>query len=387
MIYTLDLETSILHKGNPYVPTNFIVTTHVLNPSGVACCRFWDDPLFLTQAREATQQATLLVGFNLKFDLAWLKRHDIECREGIRIWDCQIAEFILSGQTNPFPSLDDCAALYNLPLKKNVVAEYWDKGISTENIPREIVEEYGNHDIWLTHEVYQKQVTDPRMTPELHKLILLAGLDMLVLMDMEFNGVVYNTEGSLEEAAKLTEELNAINLELNTLAGTACNWDSGDQLSCFLFGGAFTSTVTEPVTKVYKTGPRAGQEYVRNEFVRTDVHTFEGLFKPIKGTELKKSNEQSKLYSTAEDVLLQLKGKSKVQQRVLFLLSRRSTIAKLVGTYLQALPDLLQEMNWGNVIHGSFNQCIARTGRLSSSKPNMQNAPEDVDLFMVSRYD
>src|SRR5205807_6908048 len=48
-------------------------------------------------------------------------------------------------------------------------------------------------------------------------------------------------------------------------------------------------------------------------------------------------------------------------------------IAKLKGTYVDALPDLVNP-DTGR-IHASFNQTVAATGRLSSSDPNLQNIP------------
>src|SRR5437868_13051837 len=48
-------------------------------------------------------------------------------------------------------------------------------------------------------------------------------------------------------------------------------------------------------------------------------------------------------------------------------------IAKLKGTYVDALPELVNP-DTGRV-HASFNQTVAATGRLSSSDPNLQNIP------------
>ncbi|MGE3808177.1 MAG: DNA polymerase I [Gemmataceae bacterium] len=48
-------------------------------------------------------------------------------------------------------------------------------------------------------------------------------------------------------------------------------------------------------------------------------------------------------------------------------------IAKLKGTYVDALPGLVNP-DTGRV-HASFNQTVAATGRLSSSDPNLQNIP------------
>ncbi|MCI0637916.1 MAG: DNA polymerase I [Gemmataceae bacterium] len=48
-------------------------------------------------------------------------------------------------------------------------------------------------------------------------------------------------------------------------------------------------------------------------------------------------------------------------------------IAKLKGTYVDALPALVNEAT--GRVHASFNQTVAATGRLSSSDPNLQNIP------------
>jgi DNA polymerase-1 len=49
------------------------------------------------------------------------------------------------------------------------------------------------------------------------------------------------------------------------------------------------------------------------------------------------------------------------------------SIAKLKNTYVEALPELIDPQT--GLIHTSFNQNIAVTGRLSSNNPNLQNIP------------
>jgi DNA polymerase-1 len=48
-------------------------------------------------------------------------------------------------------------------------------------------------------------------------------------------------------------------------------------------------------------------------------------------------------------------------------------IAKLKGTYVDALPGMIEPRT--GRIHASFNQTVASTGRLSASDPNLQNIP------------
>ena len=92
------------------------------------------------------------------------------------------------------------------------------------------------------------------------------------------------------------------------------------------------------------------------------------------------------MYSTSGDVLKQLKSKSKLQKVIVTLLNERADLAKLGGTYYTGLPDLMDIMHWKDFIHGQFNQTIVRTGRLSSSKPNLQNNPPDSDELFESRF-
>lgn len=73
--------------------------------------------------------------------------------------------------------------------------------------------------------------------------------------------------------------------------------------------------------------------------------------------------------STAVEVLEALSLKHPLPR----LLIQHRQLSKLKGTYLDALPELVNP-DTGRV-HASFNQVVAATGRLSSSDPNLQNIP------------
>jgi DNA polymerase-1 len=63
-----------------------------------------------------------------------------------------------------------------------------------------------------------------------------------------------------------------------------------------------------------------------------------------------------------------------------------SKLEKRNGTYYKGLVKLREEMHWPeNKLHGQFNQCVAATGRLSSSKPNLQNFDSSLqDIFITA---
>ena len=391
---TYDVETSIFNFGNPYDVRNILVSYSVKVDDAPIVHKRYDEPDFKTYLQECFKQATLLVGQNLKFDLSWARHIGCVVPERCRVFDTQLCEFVLSGQTNSFASLNSLAELYGLPTKLDEVASFWEKGISTEDIPADVVEEYNNYDVQLTYDVYQRQLEDPRMTGALKKLILLQGADLLVLQEMEYNGIKFDKEKSLQEANKLKKELDGLKAELTKLLGNI-NFNSGDQLSVALFGGAYEVENRHDEERVYKSGPRKGETYTRSVLDSVDVVKCLGYFRPNPKDELAKTKGKpdnelvhgTRYYSTASDVLGQLPARTNVQKVVLTKLNRVAYIEKLVGTYLEAFPMLLEQQQWGELIHGQYNQVVARTGRLSSSKPNMQNAPAELDKYLVSRYD
>jgi DNA polymerase-1 len=73
--------------------------------------------------------------------------------------------------------------------------------------------------------------------------------------------------------------------------------------------------------------------------------------------------------STAVEVLEELANRHPLPR----LLIEHRQLAKLKGTYLDALPALVHPED--GRIHSSFSQVVAATGRLSSSDPNLQNIP------------
>jgi DNA polymerase-1 len=78
---------------------------------------------------------------------------------------------------------------------------------------------------------------------------------------------------------------------------------------------------------------------------------------------------RGKTISTAADVLEDLAADHEIARLVL----EYRQIAKLKGTYVDALPALIDSKT--GRLHTTFNQAGAATGRLSSSNPNLQNIP------------
>jgi DNA polymerase I len=105
------------------------------------------------------------------------------------------------------------------------------------------------------------------------------------------------------------------------------------------------------------------------------------LFEKLKlpgGRKLKKSGQ----YSTEASVLESLAEKYDLPRKIMDYRTR----AKLKSTYVDALPKYINAET--GRVHTSFNQTVARTGRLSSSNPNLQNIPigEEFGLRIRSAF-
>jgi DNA polymerase-1 len=83
---------------------------------------------------------------------------------------------------------------------------------------------------------------------------------------------------------------------------------------------------------------------------------------------------KGKQISTAADVLEALCGEHEVARKVL----EYRQLAKLKGTYVDALPELINPAT--GRLHTTYNPAGAATGRLSSSNPNLQNIPIRTEL-------
>ena len=368
----LDVETTTHNKGNCYDSRNRLVCISALSNSA-------DDGVCFPasasgQLLGAIRRASLIIGFNFKFDLAWLKKAGLSFT-GKQIWDVQIAEFILSSQTNRFPSLNDTCLKYGLDVKLDVVkTEYWDKGIDTADIPWEVLSAYAIKDVELTLSCYHKQVA--LMTPDQKKLCYLMCQDLAVLQEMEENGIAFDETLCNERSLEVTGKASALNEQLAAkYPGVPINFGSNDHLSAFLYGGIVKEEGKEHVG-FFKSGIKAGQPKYKNIVIE---HTLPRLYQPLKGSEMAKAGN----YAVNEDTLRRLKGKSGVIDDLLEL----SKLEKLNGTYYKGLVQLRETMHWEpNTLHGNFNQTTAQTGRLSSSKPNLQNFATDLQDIFISRY-
>lgn len=104
----------------------------------------------------------------------------------------------------------------------------------------------------------------------------------------------------------------------------------------------------------------------------------EVLFDKLKIEYPKKRKKDDTSYSTSKDILDKIKYKNEIVEKVL----EYRNLSKLYANYCVGLLDEIRE---DGKIHTIFNSCLTRTGRLSSSKPNLQNIPIRSDYSKLVR--
>jgi DNA polymerase-1 len=146
---------------------------------------------------------------------------------------------------------------------------------------------------------------------------------MHVLRRMERTGVALDVEFLDSMSRKMDEELQRLETRCYELVGKEFNINSHQQLGDILF-----------------------------------VHL-----------ELPRGRRTKTGFSTDSEVLERLKPLHELPEVVL----EYRQVTKLKSTYVDTLPRMIHPET--GRIHGSFNQTVAATGRLSSSDPNLQNIP------------
>ncbi len=265
----------------------------------------------------------LLVGQNLKFDHWILERHGLSLGE--RVFDTMVAAYVLDPGRPRF-GLDELAREL-LDLEMISYGDLFTDGDRSKDIldvPPERLAVYAAKDAdatWRLHEVFAAQLA---AQPPLASLFETMETPLTaVLYAMEKRGIALDRPFLEELGATFREELRDLEGRIHTEAGREFNVQSPQQLATVLF---------------------------------EDL----GL-KPTKKTASGWSTDVSVLTALAE------------QHPLPELVLEHRQLAKLLGTYVDSLMELVNPDS--GLIHTSFNQAVAATGRLSSSDPNLQNIP------------
>ena len=268
---------------------------------------------------------SLKIGQNIKYDIMILANYGINV-EGT-LFDTMIAHYLLQPELRH--NMDYLAEIY-LGYKTIHIEELiGEKGKNQKNMadldPQKVYE-YACEDADVTLQlknILEKELDKDGTTP------LFRDVEMplvQVLAYMERNGAMIDPAALAETSRLFTERMKTLESQIFQEAGdTPFNILSPKQVGEILFERM--KIVDKP--KKTKTGQ----------------------------------------YVTSEDVLESLRA----EHRIVDLILKYRGLKKLLGTYVDALPQLVNPAT--GKIHTSFNQTVTATGRLSSSNPNLQNIP------------
>ncbi len=269
-------------------------------------------------------ETILKVGQNLKYDLEVLANYGVTLKAPL--FDTMLAHYLVQPELRH--NMDYLAEIYLDYQTIHIDELIGAKGRGQKNmadLPPAEVYDYACEDADVTlrlTEPLKKEMEENALTGVFEEIEMPL---MPVLAQMERNGVRIDT-GILSETGQLfNKRLQALEEDIYKDAGHPFTVTSPKQVGTVLF-----------------------EELRLNDRAR---------------------KSKTGQYSTGEEVLEKLRDKHPIVGKILAF----RALKKLIGTYIEALPKLINP-NTGH-IHTSFNQAVTATGRLSSSKPNLQNIP------------
>jgi len=269
------------------------------------------------------------VGHNAKYDMAVLHEAGIEVR-GLS-YDTMLGAFLIEpGSAIGLKKL----AKAQLHIEMTEIEELIGTGkkqITMAQVPIADAAPYAAADADLTLRLFHLQ--EPKLNElGLRKLLDTVDIPLVpVLLSMELAGVKIDAAFLGEMSQRFEVRLKDIEREVYQLAGYEFNLNSPAQLGEALFG---------------KLGLKAPGE---------------------------RKTSTGKV-SVAADVLESMQG----MHPVIDLILENRQLSKLKGTYLDALPKLVNPKT--GRVHTSFNQTGAVSGRIASQDPNLQNIPIRTEL-------
>lgn len=299
-----------------------------------------------------------IIMYNAKFDIRFLRNkvglHNIYCT-----WDCYLAQRLLN-ENEPTNALKKIHQKYVLNGEEDAFTfEELFKGIPFTLIPLNTAMLYAGHDPVITYELYEYQKkyiradSDREDMRDLYNVLMNIEMPCVsVLADMEDTGILFDMNYQKELSEKYNKLLT-------------------DKLE------AFYSDLKQYDDKIFKYKAKTQNNKLDERINIASPTQLAILFYDIIGIDV---IDKKTPRGTGVDIL------EKIDLPIAKDILEYRAVEKLINTYIDKLPDCVNE-NDGR-IHCSFNQYGAKTGRMSSSDPNLQNIPshnKDIrKLFIAS---
>ena len=251
------------------------------------------------------------VTYDLKRLYVSLKKENIELENNP--FDTMLASYLLEYNTKDDPAPLANSFGYNIPLINEIY---------TKNEDINLIQKSACQKAKFLYETKEKFINELK-TKELFKLYENIELPLSkVLGKMEYNGIYVSKEILKNMGEEIKNKMDLVSKNIYNLVGHEFNINSPKQLG-------------------------------------------EVLFDELGLTHGKKNQNG---YSTANEVLTKLKGTHPIIEEII----EYRMLAKLYSTYIEGLISAIDE---DGKVHTIYSQTTARTGRLSSLEPNIQNIP------------
>ena len=437
MITTIDVETSYQKTEtggmdpSPFNPNNILVSIGINDEYYFTNHSERIDEGCYHKIQKILDETTLLIGHNIKFDLSWLLEAGFKYTGNV--YDTMIAEYVLNRGVRKSLTLLMCCQRRKLDAKDDAVKEYMDRGVSFENIPADIVEQYGKIDVAITRQLFDSQMEDLRTDKHkgLLKTIKVMNEFLVVLTDMERNGINVNLNDLKQvekeyraEFAYLKQKIDKI--VYDKMGDTKINLGSPEQLSWLIYSkkpkdkhewAKIFNTGIDKFTKKNKKRPKFSfaqfrtlvannSEPIHKTIASQCLHcNGKGVIRKVKvdGTPYKKYSKcdechgegftyakMAKLagfnqrprsvydvsdsgFKTDRLTLNKIAGEAEGEFREFIdAILRHNAISTYLNTFVEGLQNFTND---NGLLHPKFMQAVTATGRLSSRDPNFQNQP------------
>lgn len=401
-----------------------------------------------TELQKDLDNTTLLIGHGIKHDLMWLRECGFKYNGAVwdtMIAEYVLAK----GRKLNLSLAGSCIRNNLEEEKSDILKEYFSKGFNTDEVPLQDLVQYGKQDVVSTKGLYlhqRKRIKDMGAKgTHLMKAINLMNDFLPVVTDMERAGVALDIPLLHGYQASYTKELleteKYIKREVAEMMGdTPINIGSPDDMCKVLYSRSVLSKKDwkelfnigteqrgsvrkKKQIKKYSNKKFAEVVHWNTEVCRKTVAKVcptcngRGTIDKFKkdgtlykrrpkcpecngtGVIYKNTNQiaglnltpvnlfatQSGFASGQEQIQWYLENKKQTlsdeSKKFLGMVYRRNKLSSWCDTFI---AQLLKYGSTG-LIHASFNQCITATGRLSGSRPNLQNQPKRDKDFKIRR--
>ena len=271
-----------------------------------------------------TNTSLAKIGHNLKYDYSVLAAPQ---NGGIimagPLYDTMIGAWLLDPGRRSYKLDDLCRELDMEMTSFDRVVDHDKRDDAFCRVEPERAKDYSCEDVYGTLRLFETQQPDLEEFGLWNLFAEVEGPLVGVLARMESTGILVDDKVLAELSLEFGDRLAALEQEIYAVAGHAFNINSPAQLAKVLF-----EELDLPKGRKTKTG-----------------------------------------YSTDVKVLEKLAAKHELPALIL----KYRNLAKLKSTYIDKLRTHVSSIS--GRVHTSYNQCGTATGRLSSSKPNLQNIP------------